>query len=1166
MKRDKPLLQAFVSLLLAQTAVVVDAQQPIPGYSVTSARRCSGGDKIGELSTDINYCARICSESRNCLGFNFLPLDGSCIARSVGCDLVGDSAITFYQKEAPAPPPAPEQVSRDGFDEIAMQKCSGGDKIGELKSSLDDCLDECRRARNCYGVNFAKQANLCVTKSIGCDVEGDQAIVLFRKRVNDIPKSAPIQTRPPQDIQRPTPAPAPAPQQAPNWNQQFSGSQSNSEVGFTEILSMRCTGGSSVTELLYDLEECKAACRKSPDCFGINYIPSDSICVARGIGCELKEHSKASFYRKDSVGQASAPQWNPEPATEPPAPQWNPEPVTVPQRNPEPSTEAPERQTKPFERASLRSLFDVTDKSRCVEGSSSSVGDLSNSLDDCLANCYSEPSCYGVNYVTKSGLCIGRTAGCVFESDESGQFFRKHSSQAPPSPAEISPAPTRAPSPVPVPAPAPVAPPVPPPVAQPAPSPSQVSSFSITYKEMTKSRCAGGSSLLVGTPGNSLQDCKRDCDADHYCYGINWNAGVGLCVARTFGCDMSTHPDTVFLVKEIIQQPVEAPQTTEAPPPVVATDEVVMYLEKVNMRCAGGDKSKIGETQRDIDRCRQICNANVDCYGINWIQSEGICNARTNECKLQAGTGVNFYVKEGVSEETERPVPVWNPPPPPPQEPEWNPPTPEPQPVWNPPPLPPPTPAPQPVWNPSVPVWGPSPQPVAPEPQVPVWNPSPPEWLPPAPAPSPSDQFELDSFPGYSKMTSMRCAGDDSTKIGETQSILDRCIELCNWNDNCYGVNYIVADRTCNAQSKACNIHGGDSSANFFIKDHDLMYPESVPTAPALPPFTITDDPFRVITMPPPVPPIVQTSMEAYTESFATVCNGDASTRMGNVQPNLANCTRLCEQQNCFGINFYQDNGTCELRNERCRTLGDTWGVIFFLNENYQEQVEIVTAPPVVQPSTTVRKQVDLSRFVTNQKSVCAGGTSLGNVENDLQICISTCLTDPSCYGVNWVEGSSLCVAKSYGCSLDQHESAVFYEHLNFRAPQVTSAPVMPPAVVTAEVPSAIWNTAGFTANDQVRCSTYGDDQPDARYSDRDQCSRACVSLVNCYGFNWFQVTKVCILALSSCTEEFDPEVIYYKRDSKSSAPQPNPPPPPAPVTWAPPPSPPGKRVIVSLS
>ena len=181
-------------------------------------------------------------------------------------------------------------------------------------------------------------------------------------------------------------------------------------------------------------------------------------------------------------------------------------------------------------------------------------------------------------------------------------------------------------------------------------------------------KCTGGST--IGEVMNDIQKCKDICLEDSSCTGVNVVVGDGICVLRS-GCTQSA--DSRFEFYERVQMgvlpalPPVQPPAPEWPPvqppapewvPVVPISPVTGdvsgsvsvsaggYTILANTRCAGDDASKVGETQQDLAKCKEICEQSFECFGINNIVERGICNVRTKACNLTPGdSSVEFLQK-----------------------------------------------------------------------------------------------------------------------------------------------------------------------------------------------------------------------------------------------------------------------------------------------------------------------------------------------------------------------------------------------------------------------------------------------------------------------------------------------------------------------------------------
>ena len=172
--------------------------------------------------------------------------------------------------------------------------------------------------------------------------------------------------------------------------------------GFTVHNGQICKNGESVTTggLMNSAEECADYCRQSSICYGFNYRPFGKICVSRTPGCILEEDSGAEFYEK--IGNEKVVE----------------EQIQV--------EEEKAMEAQPVAVTST-SRFVATSNTRCTEGPSRPIGNVSKSLEECQQFCLADQAnCEGVNFVVLDDqeLCAARSKGCEYKEDSRFTFYK----------------------------------------------------------------------------------------------------------------------------------------------------------------------------------------------------------------------------------------------------------------------------------------------------------------------------------------------------------------------------------------------------------------------------------------------------------------------------------------------------------------------------------------------------------------------------------------------------------------------------------------------------------------------------------------------------------------------------------------------------------------------
>ena len=525
--------------------------------------------------------------------------------------------------------------------------------------------------------------------------------------------------------------------------------------GYNLIDGFRCNdGGQPIGDKLNNLKLCINVCNSDQRCVGVNWVAVTNECIPRSVGCQIGP-TIGSFYEKTEQHE-------------------NYHLVLEPQQ-------------------------------RCSAGST--IGAVSVDFTQCRRLCFGNDFCQGINFVPLTSECLLKGPGCLLVNDSHAQYLKK----------------------------------------------IQIHEIETTTVRMVETdgffsllegkRCSGG--IRASEILSNLEQCKQACLDNPLCTGVNFVPFSNNCVARS-NCQLSVDPNTQFYerVDQANHQTDQEP-TLSSPTPLrlsfstVVHSELIppgasagQFMEITRRRCQGGHRIT---SLRVLDECKRVCLDDTSCTGVNYVLSNGECVVRS-ECTLVDDENINFFQRTKdfhiIKGDTIRPpIPTYA----------------------------------------TVEYSERSFQVVVghrcvggyesitnlnlgsciamcrQQPNYCIglnYRPSDGSCtsvtgecsvMPnvnyefhrlykigfdsetTSNTPIITRRFDV-TFPNYESLPTTRCVGDDSSKLGETQSDLSKCMEICASHFECFGINHIISRSICNVRTSACILTADSPGAEFLRK------------------------------------------------------------------------------------------------------------------------------------------------------------------------------------------------------------------------------------------------------------------------------------------------------------------------------------------------------------
>ena len=330
-------------------------------------------------------------------------------------------------------------------------------------------------------------------------------------------------------------------------------------------------------------------------------------------------------------------------------------------------------------------------------------------------------------------------------------------------------------------------------------------------------------------------------------------------------------------------------------------------------------------------------------------------------------------------------------------------------------------------------------------------------------------------FPDFERKVATACRIGGYI-IGETYYDISICLKICMENSLCAGVEYTPSGRyagSCQVKGYGCRICTSGDDTIFYESQFNLI-DSSQRICP-------TDRKTTVgIVAQTSTRPIIRTThfLTTPTTSFQTTTTTTAVATTASTRPTNA----------AFTTNSTQFTSTS-------MTHPDT----------------TTTKPAVVQTNTVL--------FQVKVGQRCVGGSAIGKVQDDLELCKELCRQSQTCYGINYNRYAAGCVARDNNCQLQDDPSAEFYLRM------VTTFPARAMVLGTGNDYQII------KSKECVNGSKIGEEQ-----TDLESCRQHCDIIQSCKGINVDEKKGLCHIQSENCKIlATDSTIDFYLKKSTPS-------------------------------